>query len=326
MIDTNTRVTSFTAAGIYPAKVLQNKDIIRDGKIVPYHVQLNPTNRCNLKCKFCSCRNRQREEELSSAEILEIMRTYRHLGCESVTVTGGGEPLLHKEVNKVMRLINNLGISIGLVTNGMFFHLLAHDIFHYITWSRISFDDTRLFNASFERGLEEAVNKGKTVDWAFSYVVSSKPNIQNLVDCIKFANEHDFSHVRIVSNLLDLENVPSMEFIKECLIGHNLDTEIVIYQGRKNYTLGRERCLISLLKPVVSARGELFPCCGVQYALKEPSLDYESAMCMGTAKDIEETYENQKHFDGSICTRCYYTDYNDALDILTLDVQHLEFV
>ncbi len=325
MTDTS-RIASFTAAGIYPVKVLQNRDIIKEGKIVPYHVQLNPTNRCNLRCTFCSCSNRQKSEELSSADILEIMRIYRHLGCKSVTVTGGGEPLLHKEVNKFMRLINNLGISIGLVTNGMFFHLLAHDIFHYITWSRISFDDTRVFSENFANSLAEAVNRGKDIDWAFSYVLSSKPDLENLQRCIEFANKQKFSHVRLVSNLLDLENIADMEAIKLQLIDRGVNDELVIYQGRKNYTLGREKCLISLLKPVVSARGELFPCCGVQYALKEPSLDYEKDMCMGTAKDIEELFETQRCFNGSICDRCYYSDYNDSLDILTADVQHLEFV
>ncbi len=322
----DTKVTSFTAAGIYPAKVLQNKNIIREGKIVPYHVQLNPTNNCNLHCKFCSCANRQRTEELSCTQILGIMRTYRHLGCESVTITGGGEPLLHKEINKVIRVINNLDISIGLVSNGMFFNLLAHDIFRCITWSRVSFDDTRVFGTVFENTLEEAVKKGKEIDWSFSYVLSSKPNMDNLIRCVEFANEHKFTHVRIVSNLLDLDNVPDMEFIKKFLLGQGVNDDLVIYQGRKGFTAGRKKCLISLLKPVVSAKGEIFPCCGVQYALEKPSLDYESAMCMGTISDIESIYENQKHFDGSICTRCYYSDYNDVLDILTLKIEHLEFV
>ncbi len=101
----------------------------------------------------------------------------------------------------------------------------------------------------------------------------------------------------------------------------------MIYQGRKDSSRGSERCLISLLKPVVGTNGMLYPCCGTQYAQAKPSKDFGApVMTMGHAKMIREIYEEQRHFDGSICKTCYYSNYNWALDVMTTEVSHEDWV
>jgi len=52
---------SYTAADAFPIKVLKNS-ILQNGKIKPFHIQLYPTNVCNLNCSFCSCANRNRND------------------------------------------------------------------------------------------------------------------------------------------------------------------------------------------------------------------------------------------------------------------------
>ena len=110
------------------------------------------------------------------------------------------------------------------------------------------------------------------------------------------------------------------------IIRKKVKDKLVIYQGRKDYVKGHKKCLISLLKPVVSPDGKLYPCCGVQYALINTSKDYEKSMCMGDAKDIDKLYKEQKCFDGRFCVRCYYSSYNHALNILVSELQHGEFI
>jgi organic radical activating enzyme len=324
------RIASYTAASVFPAKILVNQELMREiteeKKIPPIHVQLNPTNRCNMNCPFCSCSARDKRLELSYDEIIDIMIKTRRAGCKSVTITGGGEPLMHPRIFDIIREIKDMGMEIGLVTNGLLLGEVPMETFSRMTWIRISSGDHRSFRDRYQQSIKNAVERGRNVDWSFSHVVARKPNYETIGGIIRFANENAFTHVRLVSDLLDLEASRDMESIRHKLRQKGIDDKLVIYQGRKSYTHGSPKCLISLLKPVVGADGYLYPCCGTQYALETPGRDYEKTMRMGPARDIDKLYEMQKCFDGSVCVRCYYSDYNKALEILLSDIKHKVFV
>jgi len=322
---------SFTAAGIFPAKLLKTKVIDKKGRIMPVHIQLNPSNRCNFSCPFCSCRLRNKSLELPFEEHYQLLKTASEIGCRAVTITGGGEPLLYSKINELLETCNQFNIKAGLVTNGSLFEKL--NTCKHLTWCRISASDYLQENLKrlgmnlndWLEGIKTAVDSGKRVDWSFSYVLTSAPDYKALAEIVKFANNHNFTHVRIVSDLTDLESVPEMSEVKRKL-SKKLNDDLVIYQGRKAYTKGREKCLISLLKPVIGADGMIYPCCGAQYSLEEPSLDYPEKLRMGHWSDLKKIFEEQRYFNGSICKRCYYDQYNWALDIMTKKLRHEEFV
>ena len=317
------KTISFTAANSIPVKIFKNNDLTKDlinKYIPPIHVQLIPTNKCNLNCSFCSCRKRNKNEELTLGQVETLCQRLERLGCKAATVTGGGEPLMHKDIQLLLDSLYNHKIKIGLVTNGLLLHRLKEDDFNKITWCRISCADERKFKSDV---IEDAVKIGKDVDWAFSYVVGKNFNADNLNKYIDFANNHNFTHVRVVSDLLDLQNVNSMDEIKSKVI---VDDSRVIYQGRKEFDPGQRDCRISLLKPVIGADGFVYPCCGVQYAHQSEDLDNPESMRMGRMEDIEEIYKKQKFFNGLQCYRCYYKNYNDILGQMVGEMEHLEFV
>lgn len=318
------RIKSFTSAGVFPVKVLQDKQCVgRDKKIKPRHIQLMLTNKCNLTCDFCSCAGRDKGKEMELASAYNIVSSYRDLGCSSVTITGGGEPLLYKHINELILFTYGLGIKIGLVTNGLCLNRLSQTSLECIDWIRISFDDKRDWGELKDVLL--TVRKS-TVDWSFSYVISKTPNFVNIKNVIEFATMFGFTHVRLVSDLLDIENAPNMYSIKNQICDMGVDDFLVIYQGRKEFVRGRERCLISLLKPVIDVDGFLYPCCGAQYAEEEPAYRYSATMRMGHVGNMEEIFDRQKHYNGGDCVRCYYDDYNTLLEHMTEDIQHGEFL
>ena len=314
------RHLSYTAANSLPIKLFHHAPLMRslleDRKVIPVHIQLNPTNRCNRSCGFCSCMARDPEAELSLEAIRTIMREFRDLGAESVTITGGGEPCLHREISGIIRSIRDLGVEIGLVTNAL--DLGAVRNLDRLSWCRVSGSDA----GGVPGGLAEHIRRA-SIDWAFSYVASEAPDIGNICDYIRFANEHRFTHVRVVPDLLRVDDV-DIGKIREA-VHRRVDDRLVIYQDRKTHTRGAEPCYISLLKPVVGADGNLYPCCGTQYAEAIPSLDYGPGMRMET-EAIGALYRQQRFFRGG-CSRCYYDDYNTILrTLLRDDIDHKKFV
>jgi MoaA/NifB/PqqE/SkfB family radical SAM enzyme len=70
-------LNSFVSANAFPHKILRDipllTSIIEKKKILPRHVQLSPTNKCNLNCIFCSCKLRDLSQEWSYDDILQIL-------------------------------------------------------------------------------------------------------------------------------------------------------------------------------------------------------------------------------------------------------------
>ena len=306
---------SFTSASTFPSKLLHN-EVIEDGKIIPIHLQLIPTNRCNQNCSFCSCSDRRKELELSLEKMKGIVNTASQLGTKAITITGGGEPLMHKDLNEIIKYASELDIECGLTTNGYLLDRLEkHD---NLTWCRISTSDEQ--KPAYDK-ISRAINLNPETDWAFSYVLSRKPNYENLQNSINFANKFNFSHFRLVSDLHDLDNVPPMEDVRNNLT----ETQKVIFQGRKDSVPGSPLCYLSLLKPLVAPEG-IFPCCGAQYAKKGQDRDMIEEMSMGKIEDLADIISNQKLFNGSFCDVCYYSGYNEALRKLKEAPKHRRFV
>jgi organic radical activating enzyme len=325
------RRDSYTAANAWPLKVIQlpeTQAALRLGRLFPIHAQVLLTERCNLNCSWCSCANDSRRTTMPLGRLEQLVDTLQRWSCKAVTITGGGEPLMYPEIDTALDMFHRAGIEVGLVTNG---YLLEKRLSRFdldkVTWCRISCSDDRgLETHGLREAIELAVDKGPRVDWAFSYVLTKDFQPDRLADYIRYANRNSFTHVRVVSDLLDLENVVSMEQVKAEMEKRGINDSLVIYQGRKEYVRGMQQCLISLLKPVIGADGKIFPCCGAQYALEEPTLNMPDEMCMGTIDDLDDLLAHQKHFDGSICARCYYEDYNTLLNGAIHPLEHQVFV
>lgn len=86
-------------------------------------VAINLTQRCNLACKHCylDATNRDRPDptELSTAEILKLLQRIAERGDETMVVLTGGEPLLRKDLEDIVRHGADLGLFMVVGTNGM---------------------------------------------------------------------------------------------------------------------------------------------------------------------------------------------------------------
>lgn len=321
---------SYTSADAKPIKLIQNPDVLRgvqSGKgITPVHVQVILTNRCNLNCAFCSCAEEDRAEEMSYEMAVELISILKRSGTKAVTITGGGEPLLHPQFEEIICEFFQAGIKIGLVTNGTMLGRVNPGVLNLITWIRISHSSDRLFNLFYQENLKQAVSFAHLVDWAFSFVVTEDTVVEDIIPVVEFANTMSFTHVRLVSDLFHPENIDMGQIAIE--LNNAIDDNLVIYQPRQQPERGSD-CYIGYLKPLISANGMVYACCGVQYAFDNPSKKLPIELCLGSAGKLEKICEESKGIDGSICSRCYYGEYNRTLKSMidyVDNVNHKEFV
>jgi MoaA/NifB/PqqE/SkfB family radical SAM enzyme len=262
---------------------------------------------------------------MAIADATKIIRGLSEYWCKSVTITGGGEPLMHPDFGTIVSMFESQHIKLGMATNGTLLGKTTAETLRRFTWIRISNDDSRSFDGEYRDMLQDAMHHAPNVDWAFSHVVSSKPNLEEIRRIVRFANTLKMTHVRIVPDLFMPGRV-DLEKIRQHLAECQISDERVIYQPRREYTRGGE-CYIGYLKPLIGPDCKVYACCGVQYALDPPSYDLPEELCLGSALELDKLYAGKaKALDGSKCVKCYYTQYNKMLAELLSDLEHVEFV
>jgi MoaA/NifB/PqqE/SkfB family radical SAM enzyme len=82
----------------------------------PFLVHIIPTRRCNLACTYCN-----EFDDFSQPVPLEEMKKrldiLADMGTSIITISGG-EPLLHPELDEIIRHIRRRGMIAGMITNG----------------------------------------------------------------------------------------------------------------------------------------------------------------------------------------------------------------
>lgn len=77
------------------------------------------TLKCNLRCSHCgSSAGIPRKNELTTKECFKLCEELAELGCEDVSLMGG-EPFLREDWFQVAQCINNLGMNLNFVSNGI---------------------------------------------------------------------------------------------------------------------------------------------------------------------------------------------------------------
>jgi MoaA/NifB/PqqE/SkfB family radical SAM enzyme len=107
----------------------------------PLLAHIIPMRRCNLACTYCN----EFDDFSKPVPIEEMYRRIDKLGAlgTSVVTISGGEPLMHPELDDVIRRIRANGMIAGLITNG---YLLVPDRIKRLNragleWLQISIDN-----------------------------------------------------------------------------------------------------------------------------------------------------------------------------------------
>ncbi|MFH8086735.1 MAG: radical SAM protein [Candidatus Aenigmatarchaeota archaeon] len=124
--------------------------------------QVHLTHFCNLKCIFCNVpANARGKRDLSEKKWLEINNDLCDLHPEIVTISGGGEPLLRKNlIRKMLKLFYFNEIKTELITNGtLVAGPLAKEIVEYVECLRVSIHSLSPILDRLLRGVYGSLNK-----------------------------------------------------------------------------------------------------------------------------------------------------------------------
>ena len=156
---------------------LREASFIARGLLSPHHpvlAHIIPMRRCNLACAYCN------EYDHTSAPVpLDVMRErldkLAALGTSIITISGG-EPMMHPQLDEIIRHVRERGMIAGLISNG-----------YYMTPERIK----RLNRAGLEY-LQISIDNVKPDD-------VSRKSLRVLEKKLKYLSEHADFHVNINS-------------------------------------------------------------------------------------------------------------------------------
>lgn len=352
-----------------PYKLLFHQDRVQRalaGELVyPIAVELDLSNRCPHDCPFCSFGTsasqgyrQQNWVTFPYPRILSLLGELKDCGVESITFTGGGEPLVHPHAAKVLEETTRLGLQWGLVTNGL---LLAGEIAHQVAagakFVRVSLDAGSDETHMITHGLQKP---------QFTSILQ---NIRHLRDrspyitigasfCVMDSN---FGEIPMAAQKLYHSGASYLEVRptfptdwrgdgwKDGITADHLNTAVsfvaalrgqykdsgfriigmherfdsaLLTKAPKPYT----QCRIGPLTTVIGAEGSIWHCCvnrGVDFFKLGSVLDctFQDAWAK-----VHRTRDSSK-IDLSKCPRCRYDGYNELLERAVLDDgMHRSFV
>ena len=135
----------------------------REGKLpsAPKQVQLILSDLCNQDCSFCAYRmsgytsnqlfigdseqakfgHNNPKRWIPTERALTLIDEIAELGCLSIQFTGGGEPTVHPDHEKIFQQALNHGLRCSLVSNGLRWgRNLDFRILRHFDWVRVSID------------------------------------------------------------------------------------------------------------------------------------------------------------------------------------------
>ena len=84
----------------------------------PVLAQMIPVRRCNIACAYCNEYDHV-SQPVPLGELKRRVDKLAELGVSIITMSGG-EPLLHPDLDELLRHVRRRGIIASLITNGYF--------------------------------------------------------------------------------------------------------------------------------------------------------------------------------------------------------------
>ena len=97
---------------------------MRGERVYPVGIEISPSGACQASCDFCFYANTgelgtHRKVFLHTFRMREVLFDACDLGVKAVTWTGGGEPSLHPQIDRLVAIVAACDMSQGMFTNAL---------------------------------------------------------------------------------------------------------------------------------------------------------------------------------------------------------------
>lgn len=258
---------------LHPAKtvaLLHSRDDEVD-LTYPISVELSLTNRCNLKCIWCSDNNlRQRQginKELDKATLMRLFGELKAGGTEGVVLEGGGEPTLHRDFNNIVQSLSEMGLPVGLITNGM--TPIPADILELLEWIRVSLDAStpeefkslKGYNG-FERVLSNIYNYAEHCSMVGIGYVVANCNMYDIETLVLRLRRYGVSYIQF-RPVIDCPHLAPGDLDLSYLKRYQNLTFSILLDGMQENAQGSNAglpCQAHSLTTVITANGSVYLC------------------------------------------------------------------
>lgn len=255
-------------------------------------IYIEITNICNLKCKFCPDTNRKKEymDLEKFEEIIKKVHNHTNLVCLHVK----GEPLLHKQLEQILAIIEKYNLKTNITTNGTLI-LEKLDILkkskavRQINFSIHSINQNNNLTEQYLNNIFQSVEQLPHI--IISYRLWNKGNNFNIAKIIEeYYNINNLNEKLIQNSFVKLkDNI----FI-------NTDSEFVWPNINATPRIEKGKCLALKEQIAILVDGTVVPCC----------LDNNGDILLGNIffETLEEILNNSKslsiknNFDKGIIT------------------------
>jgi MoaA/NifB/PqqE/SkfB family radical SAM enzyme len=189
---------------------------LKDGNILaPICVRIKPTNRCCHNCFFCVYNydfskmheTTNRIDEIPVNKLLDILDDLKTIGTKAITYSGGGEPLMHRNIIEILDKTLEVGLDLSLLTNGQFITNKIAERLVTAKWIRISVDyfshqsfiDSRGGNIKMFDNLIDNIKSftsmNRSCEVGVNYIIT-KNNYKQLINSAEFLNKLGVDNIR----------------------------------------------------------------------------------------------------------------------------------
>lgn len=254
---------------------------ILNGEIpVPRMASCWLTTTCNYNCSFCLFKKENRKEHkiANTGKFMKLINELSDMGVEGLELSGGGEPSLHPDFEKISRHGSKKGLKLGLFTNGYRMHqkVLA-EIFSYVrvgldatdieTYEKIKHPpngtafNTVLSNIEKLKEMREGTNRPRI---GIKFVINKQNwwGIEGMVELAKKCKA-DYVQFKAEHNGEDVLKESQRTECNETLVALQLT------QGKKKPQvvgllkpqIAKVKCFLSPIHTVIDPEGNVFVCC-----------------------------------------------------------------
>ncbi|MFI3545926.1 radical SAM protein [Mammaliicoccus sciuri] len=306
-------------------KILYHLQSIDHNEIVSF--EIHPTNICNYLCDFCSYSYRKSNGKQIELDILlETINEISKRGCKSITLAGGGDPTMYKNLPLIVEYIKSKNMEVAVLSNGSnkkMIEKISSDC-TYILLNIVS-TNKETYKKMMGRDMKEILNFPKTISDKTTLgvrVVVTNENVENLVETTKELLNKGFSYVQIT---------PAVDYEKSRIYVDNkklnnvlsdkiFDSPNVFMNIKRDNRYTSVNCynVKHSSHGILSADGNIYICPPLTSIHKKYSIgniNYEK---------FEDIWEGEKHLNlkevmekryiKNECKNCRFIGYNEILD------------